>query len=287
MPLLAVAAMAAHMFVLSAFETPMTQPTPLPLIAAHRGASSEMPENTLAAFRRAIEQGADAIETDLWLTGDGKIILIHDGNTKRTCGEPGLKVSESKFDDLRALDAGKWKNVPGEKLPSLKELLDLAPANMKLFLEIKCGPEIVPEFVREIRASTLKPEQIVMITFHDEVIPALKAAMPELQAYLLYEFKRDEQGGYTQTADELIERAKKLGADGLDLGMYPKSIDAVTPELIAKAKAAGLSFHAWTIDDVNIARRAIELGAASITTNRPGKLRAELQQMATTRPFAK
>lgn len=270
------------------FAAPATRPSRLPLIAAHRGVPSEMPENTLASFRKAIEQDADAIETDLWMTADGKIVLIHDGNTKRTCGEPGLKVSETNFETLRSLDAGTWKGeqFTGEKLPALKELLEIVPPGKKVFLEIKCGPEIVPEFVREVRASALKAEQVVMITFHDEVIPVVKAAMPELECYLLYEFKKDEQGRFTQTADELVARAKALGADGLDLGMNAKSIAAITPELVAKAKAAGLSFHAWTIDDVNIARQAIELGAASITTNRAGKLRAELQRTATIREGA-
>lgn len=253
----------------------------MPLIVAHRGASSECPENTLIAFRRALEQNADAIEADCWLTADGHVIVSHDGNTKRTCGEPGVEIARTNFADLRGFDAGRWKGdqFVGERLPALSELLDLRPPSKRAFLEIKCGPEIVPAFVRDLRASKLRPEQLVMITFNEPVIPAFKAAMPEVRSLLLYEFKKGAEGRYTETADGLIARAKSLGADGLDVSMSPTSIGAVTPELIAKAAAAGLSVHAWTIDDPSVARRAIELGIASITTNRPGALRAEIEAM--------
>ena len=259
----------------------------MPLIIAHRGVPTETPENTMGAFRRSLEQDADAIETDLRLTGDGKIILIHDPGTKRTCGTPNRVVAETSFDELRKLDAGKWKGeqFAGEKLPTLTELLEIVPPEKMVFLEIKCGPEIVPQFVRELRASKLKPEQIRVITFNDAVIPAFKAAMPEVQAFLLYEFKRDEAGKWSDTAENLVRRAKALGADGLDLSVKPKTMEPVTPALVAAAKAQGMSFHAWTIDDAAIARHAIALGAESLTTNRAGGLRRELQEgSGTTQP---
>lgn len=257
-------------------QSPTTKPA-LPMIVAHRGLSSEAPENTIAAFRLAWEQDADAVESDFWLTRDGKVICIHDGDTKRTTGVE-MKVAESTLDELRKLDAGTWKggHHAGEKLPTLTELLDTMPAGKKAFLEIKCGPEIVPAFVADLRASKLKPEQIVVITFKDAVIPAIKQAMPEVQAMLLYGFKKDDAGKVTESPDAILARAKSLGADGVDLAFGPKVFDVITPEFVAKARAMGLSFHVWTIDDAEIARRAIGLRVDSITTNRAGKLRAEL-----------
>jgi glycerophosphoryl diester phosphodiesterase len=275
-----VAALCGAAFVIAGTErTSMSTTLPvLPLIVAHRGVPSEVPENTLVSFHRAWEQNADAVESDFWLTKDGKVICIHDGDTKRVTGVD-LKVPESTLDQLRALDAGKWKGeqFAGEKLPTLAELLATVPAGKKVFLEIKCGPEIVPEFVRDVRASKVKPDQIVVITFKDAVIPAVKAAMPEVPAYLLYGFKIDDNGHPTETPDVVIARAKLLGADGIDLGFGPKVLDVITPAVAAKAKAAGLSFHVWTIDDAAIAKRAIEIGADSITTNRAGGLRRELE----------
>src|SRR5262245_53293376 len=109
-------------------------------IIAHRGASADAPENTAAAFKLAVEGGADAFEGDYYLTKDGKIICIHDNNTKRTTGVDG-KVPQMTLAELRKLDAGSWKGSKfgGEKLPTLSEALALVPAGKKTFVEIKCG----------------------------------------------------------------------------------------------------------------------------------------------------
>lgn len=251
----------------------------LPLIVAHRGLSSLYPENTVAAVQAAWENGADAVETDFHLTADGQIVCIHDGDAKRTTGEQ-MVVAKTPLAELRKLDAGKWKGekFAGERLPTLQEVLANTPPGKLHFLELKTGPEIVPEFVRQLRDknSPVQLDQVRMITFNRETLRAFKVAMPEVKAYLLSSFKQDESGKWNQTPDELIAVAKEIGADGLDLSISPKTMAPITPEVVAKMKSAGLEFHAWTIDSPEIAQHAIDLGTQSITTNRCGALRDEL-----------
>src|SRR5690242_8830167 len=93
-------------------------------LVGHRGASHDAPENTVASFREAWRQGADAAELDVHLTKDGRLVVIHDGDAKRTTGSP-LKVREATLAELRRLDAGAWKGAryAGEKLPTLAEML--------------------------------------------------------------------------------------------------------------------------------------------------------------------
>ena len=103
----------------------MLESLPRPAIFAHRGASAHAPENTLAAFKTALEQGADAIELDAKLSSDGIVVAIHDESVNRTTGAPGL-VSQTSLAGLRALDAGSFLSDKfcGEKIPTLEEVFE-------------------------------------------------------------------------------------------------------------------------------------------------------------------
>lgn len=127
-----------------------------PFIVAHRGASHDAPENTLPAFQLAWKQGADAIEGDFHLTKDGKIICIHDYDTKRVAGTK-LIVKDSTLEQLQALDAGKWfrAEFKGTRLPTFAEVAATVPDGRKFYVEVKCGPEIVPALLRGIIESGL------------------------------------------------------------------------------------------------------------------------------------
>src|SRR3954468_15593010 len=122
------------------------------VIIAHRGASRDAPENTLAAVRLAWAQHADAVEIDVHLTRDGRLAVIHDPDTQRTTGVPRI-VAQSTFAELSELDAGAWKNArfAGEKIPALEDVLAVVPDGKRLFVEIKGGPEVVPELRRCMR----------------------------------------------------------------------------------------------------------------------------------------
>ncbi len=150
-------------------------------IVAHRGASHEAPENTLAAFRLAWVRGADAVEGDFYLTSDGKIVCIHDKTTKRVApDQPELTVAKSTLEQLRQMDVGHWKDAKfaGEQIPTLEEVLAIVPQRKRIFVEIKCGPEIVPELRKQLAASGLTNEQIVIIAFDRTVTQACRQSMP-------------------------------------------------------------------------------------------------------------
>ena len=240
----------------------------MPEIIAHRGASFDSPENTLAALKLAWEQKAEGSEFDIYLTKDGKIAVIHDSSTKRTGGE-AMVVAKSNWDDLRKLDVGVWKSAQyaGEKIPSLEEMLSNVPAGKKVFVEVKCGPEVVPEMLRVIAASKLKPEQTPVISFKADVIAAVKQARPELPAYWLVGL-----GKKAPTVEAVIAKAREIKADGLDLS----ATEVLTKDYAAAIKKAGLKLYVYTVNDPAVARRMADIGVDGITTDRPMWLREQL-----------
>lgn len=242
-------------------------------IIAHRGASADAPENTVAAIKLAWTQSADASEFDVFLSRDGKIVVIHDADTKRVAGVD-RKVVDQTADELRALDAGSWKNArfKGEKIPLLEEMLATVPPGKRVFIEVKCGPEIMPELDRVLKASKLKPEQTPIISFHAPVVAAVKKTRPDLAAYWIVSL--DKKNAEPPPAVDLIKKAKAVQADGLDLSAS-KSLDKAYAEAI---KSAGLKLYVWTVNDLAVARRMIDLGVDGITTDRPGWLRENLKK---------
>lgn len=247
-------------------------------IVAHRGASYDAPENTLAAQKLAWKQNADVVETDIWLTKDGKIIVSHDKTAKRTAGRD-VVVTESTQAELRELDAGKWKSpeFAGEKLPTLDEQLALIPAGKRIFVEIKDGPHLVPELVRCLERTKQSPKTIEIISFNYESLKECRKLLPAYKTQYLVGHPapnaKTPPKKRQPTLDEVIAEAKIAKLTGLDLQhTWP-----LTPADTKKIKDAGLELHVWTVDDVAIAKHWIGLGVASITTNRPGWLREELK----------
>ena len=244
------------------------------IIVAHRGASEAAPENTLAAFREAWQQGADAIEGDFALTKDGEIVCIHDRDTQRTTGHK-LIVAESTLAELRELDAGSWKHsrFARERIPTLDEVLDLVPPERTIFIEIKCGPEIAETLSQVVSRSKLSPSQIRIISFNSEVIAAVKKLRPDLKAFWLTSFKRDKKTGHWQpTIEQILATLERVHADGLDCRAH----EVVDHGFVQKLRGRSHEFHAWTVDEGPTARRLCRLGVDSITTNIPARLRLEI-----------
>lgn len=240
---------------------------------AHRGASFDAPENTLASGKLAFVQNADALETDIWLTKDGQIIVSHDLNTKRTTGRDA-KLIDLTFAEARQLDAGTWKDpkFAGEKLPTLEEQLALIPAGKRIFIELKAGPEIVPALKATLAKTHLKRSQLVLITFKLPAAKAAKEAMPDLPVQWLLSAPSKDPKKPSPDLDEAIAQAKAAKLDGLDVNFnFPMDVAAMK-----KIRAAGLQIHVWTVDDPVVAKRWAALGVDSITTNRPGWLREQL-----------
>ncbi|HEY4262728.1 MAG TPA: glycerophosphodiester phosphodiesterase [Schlesneria sp.] len=245
------------------------------LIVAHRGASHDAPENTLAAFRLAWEQGADAVEGDFYLTKDNEIVCIHDGNTKRTSGVD-LTVSASTLAELRQLDVGQWKGPKwqGERISTLAEVVAVVPTGKKIYIEIKCGPEIVPYLPPILERSGLKPEQTIVICFNDKVIDSVRRQIPSIKAHWLTGFTQDkETKAFRPTPDAVLQTLERIQATGLDV---QGNRDAVDAAFVKRLRDQKLEFHVWTINDPNIARHFQQLGVDSITTDRPGFVREQL-----------
>jgi glycerophosphoryl diester phosphodiesterase len=243
-------------------------------IIGHRGASHDAPENTLASIRLAWKQNADASETDVHLTKDGQIVVIHDFNTRRVGGR-NQKVVEQTLAELKELDIGRWKGAQwaGERIPTLAEYLAAIPPGKRLFIEIKCGPEIVPRLGEVIRAGHKRPEQTCLIGFSYDVMRAVKHELPELKSYWIVELKLNKKTGrWSPNLATLIRKAKEAGLDGIDFGDSP----ALDREFVGSIKQANLEVYTWTVDVVDEAKRLEQAGVDGITTNRPGFLKESL-----------
>jgi glycerophosphoryl diester phosphodiesterase len=243
-------------------------------IIGHRGASHDAPENTLASIRLAWKQNADASETDVHLTKDGQIVVIHDFNTRRVGGR-NRQVVEQTLAELKELDIGRWKGEQwaGERIPTLAEYVAAIPAGKRLFIEIKCGLEIVPHLVEVIRNAGKRPEQTCLIGFSYDVMRAAKRELPELKCYWIVELRRNkETGRWSPQLATLIRKAKDAGLDGIDFGDAP----VLDREFVSKLKQSGLGVYTWTVDSVQEAQRLEQSGVDGITTNRPGFLKESL-----------
>ena len=241
-------------------------------IIAHRGASFDAPENTLAAFKLGFEQKADANECDVHLTKDGKIVVMHDGNTARTAGVTN-NISEYTLEQFRKLEVGQWGPWKGkgfcEQIPLLEEVLTLIPEGKRIFIEIKCGPEILPELERVLDRAQKPPAQTVIIGFGYETMRQAKARFPRLEVSWLVSSDKDKR---FPPVDDLIQKAKAAQLDSLDLN-HGFPIDSA---FVQKVHAAGLKLYTWTVDDASIARQEAAAGVDGITTNRPEWLRTQL-----------
>lgn len=251
-------------------------------LVAHRGASFDAPENTLAATMLAWEQDADAVENDILLSRDGRLIVFHDGESaKRTTGRD-VPIASLTQDEARQLDAGSWRGArfAGERIPLLEEQIASIPAGKRLFVEIKDGPATVPELQRVFAATGASADRITIISFHADTLRAVRRRLPGFPTLYLVGYdgaasSTNARGNVRASKlTEVIALARRARFTGLDLHHgWP-----LTAEDVRLIKTAGLELHVWTVNDVTIARHWIELGVASITTDRPGWLRAALKK---------
>ncbi|MCO8124652.1 glycerophosphodiester phosphodiesterase [Stieleria sp. TO1_6] len=248
-------------------------------IIAHRGASFDAPENTVAAFQLAWQQQADGVEGDFYLTADNEIVCIHDKTSKRVAPEqPELSIATSTLAELRNLDVGSWKDkrYQGEKIPTLAEVIATIPEGKTFFVEIKCGPEIVPVLKQQLADSGLSDQQIVIICFNQEVIRQTRQQMPQYKSNWLTSYKLNNlTGRWSPSQTDVIKTLKLTGASGLG-SKGERAV--VTEEFITAVQSAGSEVHVWTINDAALAREFGQRGAASITTDRPAFIREALGQ---------
>jgi len=255
-----------------------------PMIVAHRGASAQAPENTLPAFQLAWKQGSDAIETDLQLTKDGHIVCFHDNDTKRVNGQQ-LAIADATLEELRQLDMGRiqpqdseralrdWSSdqYKGVQMPTIAEVFAIVPAGKKIFIEIKCGPEIIDPLLRELASSGLTPDQVVVIGFDSELLKSLKERDPKWQTAWLCRFGKRANGKPSIAPAKVLKTLKEMRAHALMSGRGD-----VDKRLLDQIRAAGIEHYVWTINDTTLAPSYKAQGVDAIITDLPAEMRTAL-----------
>ena len=227
------------------------------MIIAHRGISLDLPENSLSAFNASWAVGVDGIEGDFHLTRDGSIVCIHDDNTSKVCNK-NLVICNSTLQELKELNLQcEGKNHLNIKIPTLTEVLKTVPSGKKIFIEIKCGVEILSPLVKELSRSKINSNQVVIISFDRQVVKELKEMAPEYKALLLYSYEEGRE------VSSLINEMFDIKADGIGTD------NELSKEFVEKVIISGLEYHSWTIDNADTANQLISWGSNSITTNEP------------------
>jgi glycerophosphoryl diester phosphodiesterase len=247
-----------------------------PLLIAHRGASRDAPENTLAAFGLAWQQGADGIEADFRLTRDGRVVCLHDASTGRTAGID-LAVAESSLDELRRLDVGAWKGTrwQGERIPALEEVLDRLPTGKRIMIELKSGAEIIEPLRRILSEAGVPAGQLRLLAFDSQLVARLKEQLPDMRVCLNVDYRwRLHTRSWSPSRAEIQATLEQSGAVGLSSRAHAL-LDA---QFVAELHGSGKEVHVWTVDSARSAGHYRGLGVDSILTNRPGWLRGRLMK---------
>ena len=258
-----------------------------PMVIAHRGASEDAPEHTLAAYRRAIEDGADGVEADVRLTADGHLVCVHDRRVDRTSNGRGV-LSTLELADLQSLDFGSWKNgtndpdAPDRIAPDQRQVLTLdallefvvdAPRPIELAIETK-HPTRYAGLVERRLIETLskfglaardpeEPGGVRVMSFSEVALRRVRRLAPGLPMVLLM---------------ERVPVSYRLGAMPRGVAIAGPCIDIVRahPRFVARLHAQGTDVFVWTVDDERDVELLIELGVEAIITNRP---RSVLKQL--------
>lgn len=229
-----------------------------PKIIAHRGASALAPENTLAAFQLALDQGADGIELDVMLSKEGEMVVIHDDSVDRTTNGAG-KVADVTLAELKALDAGQ-----GEAIPTLAEVLDRFGGKFLINVELKNYSSMLdglPVAVAGLVKADNLAESILISSFNPFNLPRFHRRAPESRLGLLTQPGKARSG---------LGRLFRFDA----LHPYYGDVDA---DLVQAEHAHGRQVNVWTVDDPEQLQRLAQLGVDAIITNDPLRTREILE----------
>lgn len=234
-------------------------------IIAHRGASYDAPENTLASTNLAWSHGARLVEVDVHLTSDHQIVVAHDEDTKRLF-DCDKVISKSTLNELRALNLRGYRAFSKEKIPLLSEVLSTVPENGKLVVEIKSKDDIVPHLKEQLSKSGLGPDQIDIISFDFDAVSSSKKEMPEYRALWLLDLDYFWPSYLVFTNPKNVrDRIMKHSLDGVNVWAGK----LLNQEFIDVFHDSGLSVYAWTVNDPERACELITIGVDAVTTDRP------------------
>lgn len=235
-----------------------------PLVIGHRGASADAPENTIAAFELAIEQGADGIELDVHLSGDEQPVVIHDFTLERTTDGAG-PVSERSVRELKRLDAGGWRDrrFRGQRVQTLQEVLERFRDRARFWIELKAGSALYPG-IEERVVSTIEiyeaVDRVLVQSFDLDAIDRVRALNHEIPVGALVA---------QAPLEPALLRAGRIGA------ICPGA-HVLTEELLGEIRGAALDCYVWTVNEPAQMDRLVEWRVSGIITDRPGLLRARL-----------
>jgi glycerophosphoryl diester phosphodiesterase len=244
---------------------PLPPRSPRPLRFAHRGASARAPENTLAAFREAVRLGADVVECDVRLSGDGVPIILHDDTVDRTTDGKGA-AARLGLAELKRLDAGAWfaSRFRGERIPTLDETLEFTRGRCALNLEVKAADRgrraggadaraTAVAVARTLRRSRFR-DYLVLSSFSPETLAALRAVLPGARIGLLA--SRSLRG--------LRSLHRRLGLHALHA-----HVRLANRRRVRAARDLGLRVFFWTANDAALMRRLLLLGCDGLMTDDP------------------
>ena len=225
---------------------------------AHRGASGSAPENTLVAFKKAIEIGVDAVELDLHGTVDGEVVVIHDTSLDRTTNHQGC-LNQTTLETIQRADAGGWfsPEFVGEPVPTLVEALECIAKKTIAVLEIK-DPLIAEAVVARIRETGTR-DLTVIISFHTAVLQTVRALEPRIPTGWLI-------GDHNNHASpiQLCQQLGELGSNLLNVNHH-----LITAEFAYEVQRRGIALWCWTVDDISRMREMEAFGVQGITSNYP------------------
>ncbi|MBI4549494.1 MAG: hypothetical protein HY714_01025 [Candidatus Omnitrophica bacterium] len=239
-------------------------------IIAHRGASSECPENSMCAIVRALELGADCVEIDVRMTRTGEWVVIHDETLERFGGGK-LKVEEADPAALKKIDIGSWfgSQFKSERMPTLRETARRVIGSAALVLDIKTrrAPEVLAASLLETLAGQ-DLSSVVFSSFSPALLKALEKRRPGIRL------------GYLFKNFPLLRT--RLVPPRLLYSIHPRK-EIFSSRLAAEAKARGLRTFVWTVNQPDILERLVRGGADGVFTDHPGEARRWLESIGNTR----
>lgn len=235
-----------------------------PLIIAHRGSSAVAPENTMAAFTKAIEMGSDMIELDVQRSKDGHIVVIHDHTLKRTTNGTGL-VRDHTLAELQELDAGSWfgEEFAGEPIPTLREVLEAIRGKCAVNIEIKNlpypDPGVEQELVDLLADVEFPLDDVVVSCFDHFCLATLEKIEPKIPTAVLFSHY-------------------PASLAGLDTKILHPSWQVMRPDFVNWVRESNRLVNVWTVDNPERWEKLINDGVNGLITNVPDQLRDYLKE---------
>jgi glycerophosphoryl diester phosphodiesterase len=246
-------------------------------ILGHRGASADHPENTLAAFAGAMAQGADGVELDVMRCRTGELVVCHDDWLDRLTGLH-LELRSASWSTLRRLDVGSRLGFAPATLPRLEEVFEALPIDAVVNVELKSGHGDDARALSVEVGRLLSQRQLLERTF-------VSSFDPVCLLHLAQAFPAVRRGLLLDPGKAWFPQAWLWLPVVASMSVHPH-FARCTPERVGRWQRVGLQVVAWTVDDLDEARRLRALGVDWLITNRPGALRRELSHVPEPRPSA-